>query len=142
MMILKLKNLTNIYRIDVKKTRRERGYLALKDLRIKSKFPRSNMPIREVGRSRERKNLRGRRKKRRKARAGRLGTWLKHHLGAIDPSAKLDAKIYNAKLGAMIYGAKLDARIYGTELPAKSPPHLRRAQDLGASNDGAKKCKS
>ena len=48
MTILKLKNSTNIYRIDVKKTRRERGYLTLEDLRIKSKFPRSNMPIREV----------------------------------------------------------------------------------------------
>ena len=34
--------------------------------------------------------------------------------------------------GARIYGAKLGARIYGVELPAKSPPRLRRAQDLGA----------
>ena len=34
-----------------KKLGGERGYLALEDLRIKSKFPRSNMPIREVGRS-------------------------------------------------------------------------------------------
>ena len=91
------------------------------------------MSIREVGRSGERKNLRGRRKKRKKARAGRLGPGLKHHLGAIDHGAELDAKIY-----ARIYGA----RIYGVELPAKSPSRLRRAQDLGASNDGAKKCKS
>ena len=61
MMILKLKNPTNIYRINVKKFRRERGYLALEDLRIKSKFPMSNMPIREVGQSgREKKNPRGR----------------------------------------------------------------------------------
>ena len=81
------------------------------------------MPIREVGRSRERKNSRGRRKKRKKARAGRLGPGLKHHLGAIDHDAKLGAKIY------------------GAELSAKSPPRLRRAQDLGASNDGAEKCK-
>ena len=86
------------------------------------------MPIREVGRSGERKNPRGRRKKRKKAWAGRLGPGLKHHLGAIDHGAK----IYNAELGA-----KLGARIYGAELPAMSPPHLRRAQDLGANNDGA-----
>ena len=90
------------------------------------------MPIREVGRSGERKNPRGRRKKRKKARAGRLQAGLKHHLGAIDPGAKLGIKIYGAKLGAKIYGA---------ELPAKSPPRLRRAQDLGASNDGTEQCK-
>ena len=55
-----------------------------------------------------------------KARAGRLGPELKHHLAAIDHGAK-------------IYGA----RIYGVELPAKSPSRLRRAQKFGASNDGA-----
>ena len=49
MMIIMLKNPTNIYRIDAKKLRGERGDLALEDLRIKSKFPRFNMPIREVG---------------------------------------------------------------------------------------------
>ena len=65
------------------------------------------------------KDPRGRRKKRKKARAGRLEAGLKHHLGAIDP------------------GAKLRARIYGVKLPVKSPLRLRRAQDLGASNDGA-----
>ena len=53
---------------------------------------------------------------------------LKHHLGAID---------LGFALGARIYGTKLNARIYGAELPAKSPPRLRRSQDLGASNDGA-----
>ena len=79
-----------------------------------------------------RKNLRGRRKKRKKARAARLGAGLKHHFGAIDIDAKLDARIYGVKLGAMIYGA---------ELPAKSLPRLRRAQDLSAINDGAEKCK-
>ena len=42
-----------------KKLGGERGYLALEDLRIKSKFPRSNMPIREVGRSGERKTREG-----------------------------------------------------------------------------------
>ena len=72
MTILRLKNPTNIYRIDAKKLGGERGYLALEDLRIKSKFSRSNMSIREVGRSGERKNPRGRRKKRKKAQAGRL----------------------------------------------------------------------
>jgi len=65
-----------------------------------------------------------------------LGPGLKHHLGAIDHGAELDAKIY-----ARIYGAKLGARIYGVELPAKSPPCLRRAQDFGANNDGAEQCK-
>ena len=46
----------------------------------------------------------------------KVGAELKHHLGAIDIGAKLDARIYGAKLGDKIYGAKL---------PAKSPPHLR-----------------
>ena len=50
----------------------ERGYPALEDLQIKSKFLRSNMLIPDVGRSGERKNPRGMRKKRKKARAGRL----------------------------------------------------------------------
>ena len=63
----------------------------------------------------------------------KVGAGLKHHLGAIDPGAELGAKIY----GARIYDAKLNAKIYGAELPAKSPPRLRRAQDLGASNNGA-----
>ena len=66
---------------------------------------------------------------------------LKHHLGASNHGAKLGFRIYGAKLGARIYGAKLGARIYGTELPAKSPPRLHQAQDLGASNGGAEKCK-
>ena len=136
MMILRLKNPTNIYQIDAKKLGGERGYLALEDLWTKSKFPRSNMPIREVGRSGERKNPRGRRKKRKKARAERLGPGLKHHLCAIDHGAK----IYGAKLGARIYGAKLGARIYGAELPVKSAPRLRRAQDFHANNDGAETC--
>ena len=83
------------------------------------------------------KNPRGRRKMRKKIQAGRLGAGLKHHLGAIDPGAK----IYGAKLAARIYGTKLAARIYGAELPAKLPPRLHRAQDLGASIDGAEKCK-
>ena len=55
------------------------------------------MPIREVGRSGERKNPRGGRKKRKKARTGRLGPGLKHHLGAIDHGAKFGAKIYGAE---------------------------------------------
>ena len=98
----------------------------------KSKFPRFNMPICEVGRSGERENPRERRKKRKKARAGRLGVGLKHHLGAIDIDAKLGAKIYGAKLSAWIYGAKLST---------KSPPRLRRAQDLSARIYGAETCK-
>ena len=79
------------------------------------------MSIREVGRSGERKNTRGRRKKRKKARAGRLGPRLKHHLGPID---------HGAKLGAKIYGAELGAKVTGAELPAMSPPRLLRAQEL------------
>ena len=54
------------------------------------------MPIREIGSSGERKNPRERRKKRKKARAERLGAELKHHLGAIDIGAKLGARIYGA----------------------------------------------
>ena len=87
------------------------------------------MPIHEVGRNGERKNPRGWRKKRKKARVERLGAGLKHHLGAID---------LGAKLGPNNHGAK----IYGAKLPAKSPPRLRQAQDLSASNDGAEKCKA
>ena len=49
MTILSLKNPTNIYRIDAKKLGGERGYLALEDLWIKSRFSRFNMPILEVG---------------------------------------------------------------------------------------------
>ena len=67
------------------------------------------MPIREVGRSGERKNPRGWRKKRKKARAGRLGLGLTH------------------QLGAKIYGAALGVRVTGAELPAMSPPRLLRA---------------
>ena len=70
-----------------------------------------------------------------------MGTGLKHHLGTIEHGAKLNAKIYGVELGARIYGAKLGARIYGTELPAKSPPRLRRAQDLSANGDDAEQCK-
>ena len=55
----------------------------------------SNMPIHEVGRSGERKNPRGERKKRKKAQEGRLGARLKHKLGAVD----LDANNHGAKLG-------------------------------------------
>ena len=61
------------------------------------------MPIREVGRSGERKNPRGRRKKTKKARAGRLGAGLKHKLGAVD----LGAKIHGVELGAKNHGAEL-----------------------------------
>ena len=99
------------------------------------------MSIHEVGRSGERKNPRERRKKRKKARARRLGPGLKHHLGAIDLGAVLGANNHGAKLDAKIYGAELGAKIYGAELPAKSPPRLRRAQDLGAKIYSAETCK-
>ena len=81
------------------------------------------MLICEVGRSGERKNLRGRRKKRKKAQAGRLGAGLKHKLGAVDLGAKFDAKLgakLCAKLGAKIHGAELGAKIHGAELAAMS----------------------
>ena len=55
----------------------------------------------------ERKNPRGRRKKRKKARAGRLDAGLKHHLGAIDLGIVLDTNNHGAKLDAKIYGAKV-----------------------------------
>ena len=58
-----------------------------------------------------RKNPRGRRKKRKKARVERLRVGLKHHL---------------------------DARIYGVKLLAKSPSNPRRVQDLDTSNDSVK----
>ena len=73
------------------------------------------MSIREVGQSGERKNPRGRRKKRKMARAGRLGAGLKHHLGAIDLGAVLSANNHGAKLGAKIYGAELGASHSGAE---------------------------
>ena len=81
------------------------------------------MLICEVGQSGERKNPRGRRKKRKKARVGRFGAGLKHYLGVID-------------LGANNHGAKLGAKV-----PAKSPSRLRRAQDLSTKIYGAKTCK-
>ena len=88
-----------------KKLGGERGYLTLEDLWMKSKFLRSNMPIREVGRSGKRKKPKGMTKKRKKARIGRLGPGLKHHLYVIDHGAELGDKIYGAMLSARIYGA-------------------------------------
>ena len=73
------------------------------------------MPIREVGRSGERKNPRGMRNKWKNARTGRLGAGLKYHLGAIDLSAVL---------GANNHGAKLSAKIYDAKVSTKSPPRL------------------
>ena len=67
----------------------------------------------------------------------KVGAGLKHHLGAIDLGAKLGPNNHGAK----IYGTELGAKIYGAKLPAKSPPRLRRAQDLGARIYGAKTCK-
>ena len=74
------------------------------------------MPIREVGRSGERKNLRGRRKKRKKALAGRLDAGLKHKLGAVDLGTKLGANNHGAELGSKIHGAELAA------MSASTPP--------------------
>ena len=69
-----------------------------------------------------RENPRGRRKKRKKARVGRLGPGLKHNLSAIDHGAKLDTKIYGAELGARIYGAK-PSLASGSMAPSYLPSH-------------------
>ena len=90
------------------------------------------MPIRDIGRSGERKNPRGRRKKRKKARAGRLGAGLKYYLDSIDLGVVFDTNNH---------GAKLSVKIYCAKVPTKSPPRLRRAQDLGAKIYGAETCK-
>jgi hypothetical protein len=60
----------------------------------------------------EKKPERGR-KKRKKPRPGRLGVGLKHHFGAIDLGAKLDAN-------------DLGTKNYCTEMAAMSPPPLHR----------------
>ena len=122
MTILRLKNPTNIYRIDAKKLGGERGYLALEDLRIKSTFARSNMLIREVGRSGERKNPRGRRKKRKNARAERLGR------GKNKGSAPVTLAPSSVPSSALEWLAP-------SFLPCHLPRSLR-AQELGASING------
>ena len=95
MTILRFKNPTNMYRIDAKKQGGERVYPALEDLWIKSRFSRSNMSIREVGWSGEKKNPR--RNKRKNARRRSAG-WVKCRcLGAIH---------YGAELGASHSGAE------------------------------------
>ena len=75
-----------------------------------------------------------------------MGTGLKHHLGAIDLDAVLDANnhgvklgvnSHGVKLGAKIYSSKIGVKIYGVKVPAKSPSRLRRAQDLDAKIYGA-----
>ena len=48
------------------------------------------------------KNPRGRRKKRKKARVGRLGAGLKHYLGVIDLGTILGVNNHGAKLGARL----------------------------------------
>ena len=75
MTIFRLKNTTNIYRIDAEKLGGERGYLALEDLRIKSNFPRSNMPIRKVGRGEKKPEREEKEKKEASGRKG--GGWIK-----------------------------------------------------------------
>jgi hypothetical protein len=92
-----------------KKLAGERGYLALEDLQIKSKFPRSKMPIREVGRSGETKKPERKEKEKEEA-SGRKRGWLfTRDLGAIHLGAKLHAENPGAKLDARIVGVKLDS---------------------------------
>jgi hypothetical protein len=57
------------------------------------------MPIREVGRSGERKNQREKEEKE-KYSAGRVATGLKQELGVVDLAAKHGANDLNAMLGA------------------------------------------
>ena len=59
------------------------------------------MPIREVWRSGERNNPRGRRKKSKKARAERLGAGLKHKLDSVDLGANNHGTRLGTKLAAM-----------------------------------------
>jgi hypothetical protein len=80
------------------------------------------------------------RKKRKNARAERLGTGLKHHLDAIDLGAVLGVNNHDAKLDANNHGAQLGVKIYGAKMPARSPPCLRRTQKLGAKIYGAETC--
>ena len=116
-----------------KKLGGERGYLVLEDLRIKSKFLRSNMPICEVGRSGERKKPEREEKEEEEGSGKKIGAGLKHHLGAIDLGVVLGTNNHGTK----IYGAN----IYGAKLPARSPPRQRRAQVLCAKIYGAETCK-
>ena len=138
MTILWLKNLTNIYWIDAKKTRREARMPCSRRSTDQTKVFKVQY-VDSWGRAKwgERKPER---EEKEEEEAGRLGAGLKHHLGAIDLGAVLSANNHDTKLGAKIYGAKLDAKIYGTKVPAKSPPCLHRAQDLGAKIYGAETC--
>jgi hypothetical protein len=83
-----------------RKLQGERGYLALEDLWIKSKFSRSNMPIPEVGRSGESKNPRERRKERKEPRPDKLGADFKLYQSATDLGAVLGAKDISAKISS------------------------------------------
>ena len=124
MTILKLKNLTNIYRIDLKKKLGgNEDTLLLKIYGSNQSFQGPICRFVRQGEVGERKNPRGGRKKRKKARAGRLGAGLKHHLGAIDLGFALGVRIYDAKLSV------------------KSLSRLRRAQNPGAKIYDAETCK-
>ena len=74
-----------------------------------------------------------------------MGAGLKHHLATIDLGAVLSTNNHGAKLGANNHGVKFGINNHGAKLgakvPAKSPPRLRRAQDLGAKIYGAETCK-
>ena len=76
--------------------------------------------------------------------SGMPASYISYHpvstVGAVQ-GANLGASVYGAKLGASVYGVELGASVYDAELPAKSAPCQHRAQDLGASNDGAEQCK-
>ena len=76
------------------------------------------MPICEVGQAGEKKTREGGEKKRKKARAGRLGPGLKHKLGVIHP------------------GAELSAKIYGSLAPSSLPCHLHVGLEPKSSTPG------
>ena len=89
--------------------RGERGYLAREDAWIKSKYPRSNSSIQEIGRVRERKKPRGGGRNESSVAKGSLASGLESILGA---------RIHGAELGTKICGADLGAKICGAEVPA------------------------
>ena len=114
-----------------KKLGGERGYLALEDLRIKSKFPRFQY-VDSWGRAKwGEKKPESEEKEEEEGSGRKVKPELKHKLGASHPGAKLGTKIYGAELGA---------KVTGVELSAMSPSRWSRAEELGARDVGTKTC--
>ena len=68
----------------------------------------------------------------RESEKGREGPYVRHDLAPITtaPSSTPRSTVLSSRV-----------RIYGAKLPAKSPPYLRQAQDLGAKIYGTERCK-